>query len=426
MLYFIACIYNILTIPFIFIITPFFFFHRRGKLFLKERFGFWDKNKNILENTTTIDQQDIVWFHGASLGEIQGIESVIKEVKDQFENYSILITSISNTGKDYGSKLTNFSRLIPFDNIFLIYNAVSKLRIKCLVITETELWPSLLFYAYLKNIPVVYINFRISDLTFKKYYRIKCLLKPFLEIPVKIFCSNIIQSKRVSTILDTDRNLSVIGNTKYDKNFTDIININKLKKMYFENDDPTIILGSIRPGEEKFWLEPLKLKSSIYKFNLIVAPRHKEKFDFFENILKQYDFDSIRKSNLINNIPNKIQTLLLDSYGDLDRIYSFCDLAFIGGTFINIGGHNPLEASKYGVYVIVGPYNFVISDVLDELVNKKAAQILQNKDQVNSLLEEFFLNIQTFKINGENGKAVYTDNIGATKHAFEYIKELII
>ncbi len=343
-----------------------------------ERYGFWN-----------IKKENYIWFHAASLGEVKGILSLIKKIKVNDSNQKILLTATSITGLDVGKDIVDEAYLIPFDSSIYYSRILKKFSPTKIIISETEIWPSFIMYFSKKNIPLFLINARISDNTIKKYEKLSWFLAPILNKFTKILVQSNKDFEYFKKININQNILSIVGNSKYELNpkVKSPYEALELSKIYFPDSkiNKIITLASIRSSEEKLLFPILK---TLYENNedvgIIVAPRHKEKFSYFENELKTQGFNFTKWSEH-NGGSEGFQVVLLDTFGELEKVFSFSNLVFVGATLVNIGGHNPMEAMQYGAYVFMGEYFQNYFDIVQELLSQNAISIVRTKEDIEGL-----------------------------------------
>lgn len=386
----------------------------RGRLRWLERWGRWE-----------IKGGSYIWFHGASAGEVAGLLPLIKALKAEGEENPVLVTATSVTGLDMAASVTEHRHLLPFDSSLWYSSIFRKITPRVVVISETELWPGLYSELKRRKIPLVLVNSRISDATFPRYIKLKPLLRQMLSIPTAICVGDSISRERFCALGAAEERVFITGNTKYDVELAS--GEGEIKRQFWNDDIPVILLGSIRPEEDKVWFPALK--ESLQKgerFHLIVAPRHQEKFEYFAQLLKGEFGEFDRRSTLLATESSpRSDILLLDTFGELRRLYSLADLSFIGASLVPIGGHNPLEASMYGSYVTMGPHYHVVREVMDELQEAEAGEIVNSKEEVELLLTRFFKNRAEFQSKGAKGHAVWKRHKGASSRVLSHVKSVL-
>ena len=400
-------IYNILTFVLSFLVSPLFLLKERGRRNFLERFGSW-KIKN----------DKYIWFHGASIGEIKGFLPVLKKIKEKGEQ-KILVTSTSPTGLDVAKDIADEWHLLPFDSSFFYKRLSKRFTPTKIIITETEIWPSFINYFSNNNIDMYKINAIISDMTIKRYKMFKFFIAPLLNSFKKIMVQTNKELEHFKSVGVKEDKLIVAGNSKYE--ITLKVNSEyealEIYKTYFpdENINKVITLASIRPNEEKMLFPALKeLCDNNNDIGLIIAPRHKEKFSYFGDKLNEYGFNFTKWTE--NKGGKKgYKVVLLDTYGELEKTFSFSNLVFIGASIENIGGHNPLEAMVYGAYVFMGEHYQNYEEIINTLLEKEYVSIVREEKD----LEDLLVVLQNFpdllKEKGKKAKEYAYSLCGATK-----------
>jgi len=391
---------------------------KRGRRRIKERLGRW-----------SLEAKNLLWFHGASVGEIQGLIPLIKEFKRNYPDKKILLTATSGTGLERGKDFADYTRLLPFDNRFWIRKAVKKLGIDCFVCSETEIWPELLNELYNSGVPVFFVNARISNYSFKYYRLFRGFISGLLSSASGIYTSTEENRRRFIALGLRESAVITLGNSKYDGKpvVASAEQAARLRKTFFKEEGPIVTLGSLRPGEENFWFpeiaEILKQHDSI-KF--IIAPRHAEKYEYFVSELAKYSLSFTRWSeqrNLAADCASDHRVILLDTFGDLESVYSFTDLAFIGGTLADWGGHNPLEAGQYKCAIAIGPFHSNVADIVTALKEKDGVVLVTDRASIKNLLEKLTGRPEILMRSGAQAFQVWQENSGASQRIVKAVTE---
>jgi 3-deoxy-D-manno-octulosonic-acid transferase len=401
--------YNLLTFFASFILAFVFLFFKRGRVRFFERFGLW-------RVPVQKDNKEYIWLHGASSGEIKGLLPIISALKKLHPDKKILLTATSPTGLEGLPKTVDFARLLPFDCRVWLRMALEPFAITTFISAEVEWWPALLDYLKYKDIPAYSVNTRLTESSYRFYSRIAALLKPLLKQYVKILAADNISYERLKKLpIDASR-IFLCGNSKYDRE-PKFIDREEVINKFQLGESLIVTLGSIRPGEEDILFSEIEntlSKSSNISF--IIAPRHREKDDYFSDKLKASKIRFVKRSQ-----GEKGRVILLDTFGELEDAYSISDLAFIGGTLVDIGGHNPFEAVMYHIPVIVGPHVQKISDIINELKEKDSVTTISNVADWRKILANLISFPQTLKDQGERGYQVWQKHRGVTKKIVEHI-----
>jgi 3-deoxy-D-manno-octulosonic-acid transferase len=385
-------------------LAPLFLLSKRGRIRLSERFGNWK-----------LAPDTYVWFHGASLGEINGLLPVIREFREKSPAAKILLSATSATGVERGSKEVEAAHLLPFDCPLFLERAIGKSRISMLVITETELWPGLIHVAKRHGAKLCLVNGIISDYSYGWYRTFRPLISLILGKFAAILCGSAVSRERFIELGAFAEGTIVTGNSKYDlpPSVSSRDEAQLLKRKLFSTDRPVLVLGSLRPGEEETWFPELAASfRNGAGLNVIVAPRHKEKFGFFAQRLNEFGIPFVSRS--LMNGASEEQVILLDTYGELEATYSFADVAFVGGTLVDWGGHNPLEPACYGACIAIGPYARKVQAIVSDLQLAQGVIVLKERGDIATLLGTIQTNLKSLREMGERAQGVWRSHRGAT------------
>lgn len=389
------------------------------KKWIKEKFGFFE----ILP-----ENKQRIWIHAVSVGETIAITKLVKELS---VTHDIILSTITDTGQkvaqDRFRELPVNVIYMPFDIPFVIKNTLKRLKPSAVILTETEIWPNLIRLAS-EKIPVAVINGRVSEKSFKGYKRIGFFIKDILKKISLICVQDSIYRERFKSLGVEEDKIHVTGNLKFDI---------ELKEIFFQWEDkipkPVIVAGSTHEPEEELILKSfLKVNK---KATLMLAPRHPERFDDVEKIIKKFKnhnnfafarLSSQEEMNFILKSDQSTNTsliILVDKIGILGSLYRVCDFAIIGGSFIPHGGQNPLEPAYWKKCFICGPsmYNFPF---IDEFIREKACFMVDSEKLwliINDLIENPHLRNQT----GHRAYNVFLTKSGATVRTINLLKTIV-
>ena len=405
----IQIVYNLFTLPLSILIGILFCFNARGRKQLRERFGIWDRVS-----------EPVLWLHGASVGEVNGLLELIPGLREKHPDYSILLTATSTSGLERGAALADHVYLLPFDSFLWTEGVVRNLNVQAFIFGETEIWPALLHSLQKRKVPLYMVNATISDFTYYKYLFFRGVFKPVLSKLSGVAAANKESAVRLTRLGAIADSLILAGNTKYDRapQIGSELEAREAQKSYFADNTPVVTLGSIRPGEESFWCDAVKEYAGVV--NWIIAPRHKEKFSYFEKWLTSNDIEFSRWSEPGGASSSAV--LLLDTMGKLEECYSFSSLVFIGATLIpGIGGHNPLEAAQYGVPVVMGEHYKNAQTVVDEMRDATACLCVSSSEEVNDIVGRLTTAAVDMQSIGERARVIAAANRGATERVLAMI-----
>lgn len=363
----------------------------------------------------------VIMYHAVSVGEVLSLEKLLKSTKANFPDYKLVLTTGTKTGQELAHKrysnTVDFITYLPFDFPFAINNFLNRINPSIVLIAETELWPDLAIKCKRRNIPLVIINGRISDSSYSSYKLFKLFFKPILNLYTKIYTQSKIDNDRFISISNNSNDTEVMKNLKFDIDKTDSdIDLQK-------GNNRILIAGSTHSGENEIVLEVFnKLRKTHSNLKLIIAPRHMERIPEIEKLLNNYSYKLGYRSK--NNTFADNDIILLDTLGELKKTYAICDIAFIGGSFNNTGGHNPLEAAIYNVPTISGPSIKNFRDIYGILTNANASKIVKTQKEFFEYTNELLSNTELMKKTIENCNHIFNDQQGALNFVIDKIKEL--
>ncbi len=377
----------------------------------KQKFGKYDFK--IKEKT--------LWIHAVSVGEIAAISDFIRK---NATDKKIVLTTSTPQGRDFAlSKLSKYCAKIcyfPYDYKFAIKNAIEAINPKVIMIVETEIWPNFVYEAKKANIPVVIANGRISDSTFKSYKKISFFLGGVFKNFHAILAQSEDDAKRFIKIGAKPNIVKNMGNLKFDTAPQNLQTRAELEKTYNKGELKVIVAGSTHKGEEGIVLNSFaRLRNKDVNLRLIIAPRHLERLGEVEGLIKKTKLKYSLKTMGADLASSEV--ILLDTTGELANLYSIADVAFLGGSLNETGGHNPLEATVWGVPVLSGPNIRNFRVIYRELIKNGCAKIINNAFELG---DEFKRILENKQLYGKNCTQTIEQNRGAAKNLENCIKEL--
>lgn len=400
----------ILCLPFYAIFRA---FNRKFLYGWKEKLGFF--------RTPQLGNK-IIMFHGVSVGEVIALENLIKKTKEEFPQYRIVVTTGTKTGQDIAQKkyanIADFITYFPFDITFCVNSFLNKIKPNVVLIAETELWPIFANACKKRRISLYCINGRMSDSTFSIYKKFAFFFKFVLDKYTKIMTQSEIDKNKLLAIGAPAEKTSVMKNLKFDiKASNESVEIG-------QDGYRVIIAGSTHKGEDEIILPIFKEKLSKYSdIKLLLVSRHTQRIPKIVELIEQYGLSYGYRSK--GATFKDYDVILLDTMGELGKMYSICHFAFIGGSFCNVGGHNPLEATVYSKPTITGPHIHNFRDIYWLLSRSTAGKVVKNPKELSDYIEKL-LSDNEFYINAcEDCKTVFNDQQGALDVVLNELKNIL-
>ncbi|GBE03104.1 MAG TPA: 3-deoxy-D-manno-octulosonic acid transferase [Nitrospirae bacterium] len=408
-------LYNILSSIALLLYLPWILFKKGPedrRTFIRERLGLSEYSKTD------------IWVHAVSVGEIIASLPFLKMLKKEFPQKNITVSTTTYTGQKIAREsFPEADRImyIPVDTALCVKRVVNVLKPEIFVVIETELWP-MLFQSLKENgSRLVTLNGRISNNSFKGYKRIKPLLKWLLPNIDFFYMQDEEYADRIIKLGAAQDRVGVMGSFKFDINMKESGDLPWLKNIKGD----ILLAASTHKGEEGIMLDAYNIiKQELPGLKLIIAPRHPERFNEVEDIIKDRDLEYVRRSNIEQYAAEEHDIILMDTIGELSMAFSSISITFIGGSLVPVGGHNILEPAYWSKPIIFGPHmdNFPIHA---EFLKKDAArQIKGPEDMAKSVIELLGDRTKSDSM-GQNAKEIVEKNRGAVKRAVELIRSFI-
>jgi 3-deoxy-D-manno-octulosonic-acid transferase len=425
-------LYNLIYIIALIFIFPFEYLKRPKDLrkrWLREKFGFFNFNLETLTPPPPLGKGGnggVVWVHAVSVGEVMAALPLLKSLRKRYPSKSIILSTITDTGQKVARERTPEGTIIvylPFDITSILNAVLKRTKPEILIVIETELWPNM-FRVFKENgAPVILLNGRISEKSFTGYKNISFFMKRVLSYVDFFGMQDEVYVERIKSLGINSNKVMDIGNFKFDT-----IPPSQIPEWTEKIKGPVITAGSTHKGEEEFITSIyIKLKKDFPDLNIIIAPRHPERFKEVEDMLSSKGIPFIKRSTLSTqpSRPNTIkgELILLDTVGELSAIYGVSDIAIIGKSFKGYGGQNPLEPAYWGRPILCGPHmeNFPI---IKNFYKTSAAFEVDEKG-LYSKLRELLMSPEKAKEIGSKAQQLYRKNTGAVDRAMEIIARYV-
>lgn len=420
-------LYNIFFIVFFILSMPYLFLRslsqERFRKQLFQRMGFFE----------SLSFPKPIWVHAASVGEVFCTVPLLKKIKREFPQRQIVLTTMTSTGHAAAKKhLPEADRVLffPLDHPLVLRRIIERIQPGLLLIAETELWPNLLCFCGKKGIPIILFNGRISKKSFRGYLFLKFLFKDCLKYISLFLMQTKEDQTRIIEIGAESEKTKVVGNLKFDQPFpafTEEAVVKLARSIALQGNEPILIGGSTHSGEEEILIRLFKdLKKIESRLLLILAPRHLDRLEEVERLLRKESVSWVRRTSFpMDQCQSAPEVILLDTMGELMGLYSLGTLVFVGGSLVPVGGHNPLEPLFFKKCIFFGPHMFNFLEISRRLIEAEGA--IQAKDREDLLLhmKRLLRNERARKETGEKGYQFLQKHQGATDRIFQEIRPFL-
>ena len=370
-----------------------------------------------------------IWLHAVSVGETVAAKPLIEGLLLKYPEHKLLISNTTATGHQTANRL--FADRVehcffPYDINCSISRFLSRSEPALLIVMETEIWPNLLHQCKQRKIPVLMANARLSERSTKGYAKILPLIKPTLSNLSKIACRSLQDSHHFKRLGASSEQLAVVGNIKFDIPSGNVNSSLPELKEQLGLSRKIWVAASTHDGEDEIILSCYsQLKQHNEDLALVLVPRHPERFDSVFKLCENAGYITQRRSSN-TGFTEDCDILLGDSMGEMDYWFASADIVFLGGSLVDTGGHNPLEAIAYGAPVVSGPSAFNFNDVYELLYEAEVAWVEQSAETVTSRLKAL-LELPENELSALKVRAARAleDNAGATQKILQLSHELI-
>ena len=372
--------------------------------------------------------EPVIWVHAVSVGETIAAAPLVKALLRRNPDIPILMTAMTPTGSARARALFGdrvHYAFSPYDTPGAVRRFVGRVRPRALVIMETELWPNMIALSRQRQVPIFLINARLSSRSARGYERVASLVRPLLRSISWIAAQAEEDAGRFLRIGATPESVSVTGSIKFDVEVSDEVRAESSGlRAALGADRPVWIAASTHDGEDRQILEAhQQILEHFPNALLMIVPRHPERFDDVARLIDAMGLSLVRRSQSGSDGGGKVgrEVYLGDTMGELLMLYGASDVAFVGGSLIERGGHNPLEPAAWGIPVVSGPHIFNFETIYDRLDSGQGLFITDSAESLAQCVVHLFSDKSSAQKAGHNALAVVNANRGALEKVVDGI-----
>ncbi|CCK79408.1 WaaA: 3-deoxy-D-manno-octulosonic-acid transferase [Desulfobacula toluolica Tol2] len=451
MIFLYKIILNILFVLFLPCLPFVCFFSEKRRATLGLRFGF------STGLTPKQPGKKRLWIHALSVGEVISAVPFVRALKEHRIGLDIVFTASTKTGFDMANQLflKDNTRLpdqsaeqlvdqlgyFPFDLGYCVKKISRQINPDAVVIVETDLWPNFLYEMKKNKIPVMLINARLSKRSLKGYLLFKNFSSMFFSSLIVIMAQTPLDKKRFQRLGIDEKKILVAGNIKFDQPFEDMDErgLDAMRDRFgIQKNTQVLVAGSTHDGEEKLLCNIYKKsKKNFPGLLMILAPRDTKRCSaiksyflsrevhtvFLSTLDSLKEMDNPEKMNDTRDCPDVV---LVDKMGELSRLYAICDVAFVGGSMVRQGGHNPLEAAAFSKPVLFGPdmSDFLMISTL--MMDHGGAKMVESEQNLGKEIEILLKDKQIRQQMGRRNFEIFSQNSGAVQRIIQQMECLDI
>ena len=402
--------------------------------------------------------RQVVWVHAVSVGEVLAATRLVAELEAALgTGWVIVVSTTTATGQALARERFGAGRVFfyPLDFAWAVRAYLRVLRPKMLVLMESELWPRMLVECGRAGIPVAVANARVSDRSYARGVRVRAVWGKVLRMVGLFLAQSEEDARRLVGMGARESAVRAIGNLKYDVRAPKASRVAELIREAAAGR-PIVVAGSTveRTNDKNLSEDEMVIQAWEGAVRrelgalLVLAPRHPERFGLVESVVSEFcyvkasDWRGASEGNppfakgakdgppdSVDEPPNsasgQLEIVLLDTIGDLAAVYGVADVAFVGGSLVPRGGHNPLEPAQFGVPVVMGRSYENFRDIVGKMQDEYALRGVRDKDDLERVLVELLTDRRQAKVMGERGRAVFEAQSGATGRAVEALVAMV-
>lgn len=376
-----------------------------------------------------------IWIHALSVGEVLSSRPLLQAIRKSYPEATILYSAATRTGEELAirSMKHQVDMFVPYplDLAFIVKRFIALLRPDLFILVETDFWPNFLHSLGKAKIPALLVNGRISQKSFARYHRLRLFFLPLFSSFRFISMQTAADAEMMVRLGVPAERVRPLGNLKYDAVLPlesvlagpPYLRGSSRREFGIPEGRIVWIAGSTHGNEEITILTIFKRLSLLFPdLFLVLAPRQPSRSGDISELAKKNGLTSRRRSKPVQHETEPATPLLiLDTMGELSSMYSFCDIAFIGGSLVPDGGHNPLEPAAFGKPVLFGPHMDDFTEISRDMLETGAAMVVQDGEELFEQMRCWLTSTGAREKAGAKGRALVEMHAGVTRRHLEIL-----
>jgi len=393
---------------------------------VRQRFGHVSS-----ELTTALRHRRPLWLHAVSVGEVIAAVPLVHALQRRFPDLPILVSTITETGQTTAREkiAADAYTYFPLDYPWVVRQVIGRVQPRLFIMVETEIWPNFLRQLARQEVPAVLVNGRISPRSFKGYRRLRPFMRRVLPAITVFGMQTELDAERIIAIGADPARVRMTGNIKYDMGLEPLFGsaAGALRAELGVGEAPVFMAGSTHRGEEEMVIDAfLAARTQEPRLRLLLAPRHLDRLDEIEESLRKRKLLSWRRSwGRLPTQGSHAAVLILDTIGELARMYAVATVVFVGGSLVPIGGHNVLEPAAHLKPILFGPHMHNFHQIAAALLEAGGALQVQSPETLANSVSALLHSPERCRSLGKAAQRVLQANQGAIERTVELIAPLL-
>ncbi len=415
-------IIQILLLPVLFLpVTVLILLTPKYRLRTLQRLGLGLRAKTSTKTGKTI------WIHATSVGEVTSALPLVSGLHQELPEVELVFSASSKTGAEVAATLLQdkVDQFIPFPlDILPVINRFSGLvRPDLFILVETDFWPNIIARLKRQQVPTLLVNGRISAKSMRSYRRFSFFFRPLFSSFQTLSMQTEHDRQNMITLGVAPDKIKTLGNLKYDTALYSTSDTNQPISFNLPTHQILFVAGSTHEGEEEILLQSYRQLKKVYPLlYLVIAPRTISRGNAIQALAATMDLSANCRSQI--NAGGK-DLFILDTIGELNSVYSRADVAFVGGSLVEKGGHNPIEPAIFSIPVLYGPHMEDFSEISEALLEAKGAVMVQDQKGLTENLLTLFNDDQLLEKTGKNAYSCISEQQGVIARHIRLIQEML-
>lgn len=375
-----------------------------------------------------------IWIHALSVGEVLSSVMLVAAIKERYGDRPLVCSVSTQSGYEMATKSlakeTDFIFFLPYDFVWNLRSVVRRVDPLLFLLVETDLWPNCLDEIGRHGVPIILVNGRLSPRSYKNYRRVSFFMKSVLSNISAICTQSEIDAKRFVAIGASEDKVIVTGNLKFDHKLSPLSEAEVKERRASMGIGPRVrvlLAGSTHEGEEKILLNAYMVLKKIFSdLVLVVVPRDPKRALGIHQMFLQAGCQAFLKTELDTmDTPRPSEAIIVDTMGELGRLYGIADVVFVGKSLVNLGGQNPLEPAAFKKPILFGPHMFNFALIAHMLIERGGAVRVANEKDLLTAVKSLLLDSERSKEMGVKAYEVLCGNRGAVEKTLNVIQRFL-